>query len=214
MDLAVQKREAAGKKVKLIRKEWIIPGIIYGKYVEWTTTISFDKQDFLRQYRKGWYSIPLTLKGDGVDQLVLIHDIQVDPVTNMLMHVDFLTLKKWEKIKTSVPIVLEWESPVEKLGEGKVQLVKDEVEIEAIPQNLPHDIKVDISGLVTIQDGIFVKDLLVGKWVEVLDEPEIAVVTVLAMVEEVEEEDVEESTSGEEVESTTDTAEKTEGWDK
>ncbi len=210
MDLAVQKREAAGKKVKLIRREWIIPGIVYGKYLEWTMTVSFDKQSFLRLYKKGWTSIPLTLKGEGIDQLVLIHDIQVDPVTSMLLHVDFLTLKKWEKIKTSVSIILEGEAPVEKLGEGKVQLVKDEIEVESIPQNLPHDIKVDISVLATIQDGIFVKDLIVDKGVEIIDDSEIAVVIVSSMSAETEEVEEETSAAGEEAAVT----EKTEWWDK
>jgi large subunit ribosomal protein L25 len=70
-------------------------------------TISCDKQDFLRIYKSAGYSMPITLKGNDVDQLVLIHDIQVDPVTDFVLHVDFITLKKGQKVQTEVLLVVE-----------------------------------------------------------------------------------------------------------
>lgn len=195
LQLAANVRKEKGKELKNLRKKEIIPGIVYGKYIDAPMNISFDKQEFLKVYKAGGYSTPITLKGDGVDQLVLLHDIQVDPVTDYVLHVDFITLKKGQKVETEVAIVVEGLAPVEKLGLGKVQLVKDAVEIEALPKDLPHDIKVDVSGLETINDVIFVKDLAVDKGVTLLGDLEQPVVTVLELVEESEEETTEEATA-------------------
>ncbi|MEI7558490.1 MAG: hypothetical protein WCJ45_06970 [bacterium] len=76
---------------------------------------------------------------------------------------------------------------MEKLGEGKIQLIKDFIEVEAFPQDLPHDITIDISVIQNINDVITVKDLSFSDKVKVLDDPEQAVVTVLIITEEVEE---------------------------
>lgn len=163
MELAVQARTVKGKKLKKIRKEDQVPCIVYGRYIDAPVNLMCQKQEFLKIYKNAGYSMPITLKGDDLDQLVLIHDIQVDPVTDYVMHVDFITLKKGEKVETDVQIVLEGNAPVEKLGLGNVQQVKDTVSIEALPKDLPHNIVVDISGFEDLSDVVFVKDLIVGK---------------------------------------------------
>jgi large subunit ribosomal protein L25 len=66
--------------------------------------------------------------------------MQLDPVTDEVLSVDFLAVNQNEKVKTIVPVVLIGESKIEKLNEGKIQLVKDEIEVEAFPQDLPHNI--------------------------------------------------------------------------
>jgi len=175
--------------VKNLRKDNVIPGVLYGKHVGDPVVLSFDKQEFIKIYKKSGYSTPITLKGDGVDQLTLIQDIQLDPVTDYVLHVDFLGLKKGEKVKTAVTIILTGESIIEKLGEWKVQLVKNEVEVEALPKDLPHNITIDISYIESANDVIFVKDLVVGNGVEIVDDMEQAVVTVMALAEEVIEEE-------------------------
>jgi len=119
-----------------------------------------------------------------MDQLALIHDVQVDPVSNFLIHIDFLTLKKGQKVETEVQLVLEGLAPIEKLGLGRVQLVKSEVSIEALPQNLPHDIKVDVSKLENMHDVIFVRDLIVGTGVTITDDMDLPVVTILSLNDE------------------------------
>ena len=117
----------------------------------------------------------------------MIQDIQLDPVTDVLIHIDFLAVNKDEKVTTEIPVKLIGESVVEKLGEGKIQLLKDFIEVEAFPQDLPHDITIDISAIKNINDVIVVRDLKFSDKVEVLDDPEQAVVTVLILTEEVEE---------------------------
>ena len=111
----------------------------------------------------------------------------MDPVSDILLHVDFLAVKSDEKVTTEIPLKLVGESPLEKLGEGKIQLLKDFVEVEAFPQDLPHEFVIDASTITDINTTIFVKDLKVSSKVEMLDDPEQAIVTVLTMKEEVEE---------------------------
>jgi len=185
MKLTVTSRQ--DKTAKELRKEGLIPGVIYGKHLKETITIACKKNDLIKKYKEAGYSTPLTLTGDNLDQLVLIQDIQVDPVTDILLHIDFLAVNKDEKVTTEIPIKMIGESPIEKLWEGKIQLVKDFIEVEAFPQDLPHDVTIDISAIQTINDVIFVKDLKFSSKVEVLDDPEQAIVTVLIMNEEVEE---------------------------
>ena len=98
-----------------------------------------------------------------------------------------MAVNKNEKVTTEVPLKIIGESAVEKLGLGKIQVLKDFIEVEAFPQDLPHDFTVDISTIQDINDTIFVKDIKVSSKVTVLDEPEQALVTVLILTEEVEE---------------------------
>lgn len=79
--------------------------------------VACKRNDLIKKYKEAGYSTPLTLTGDNLDQLVLIQDIQVDPVSDILLHIDFLAVNKDEKVTTEIPIKITGESPVEKLGE-------------------------------------------------------------------------------------------------
>ncbi len=182
MELIVTSRQY--KSAKELRKEWLIPCIVYGKHLETPIAIACPKNNIIKKYKEAGYSTPLTLTGDGIKQLVLIQDIQLDPVTDVLLHVDFLAVKSDEKVKTEIPVKMIGESPIEKLGEGQIQLVKDFIEVEAFPQDLPHDITIDISVIQTTNDTIFVKDLKFSSKVTVLDDPEQAIITVATAEEE------------------------------
>lgn len=162
----------------------MIPAIVYGKHLKTPLSVSCIKNDFLKRYKEAGYSTPITLKGKDIDQMVLIQDIQLDPVTDNLLHIDFLAVNKDEKVTTEVPIILIGESLVEKLGEGKIQMVKDFVEVEAFPQDLPSNVTIDISVIKTMNDTIFVKDLKFSDKVTILDDLEQAVLTVLKLAEE------------------------------
>ncbi len=144
-----------------------------------------------------------------VSELVLVQNIQLDPVSDVVLHVDFLAVKRDEKVKTEVSIIVTGEAPVEKLGDGRVQLVKDFIEVEAFPQDLPNQIELDISEIKELSDVIFVKDLKLSDKVEVLDDPEQAILTVLtlAVEEEVEEETTEEWEEWEEASKSEESAE-------
>ncbi|HCB51301.1 TPA: 50S ribosomal protein L25 [Patescibacteria group bacterium] len=185
MKLKVNIRQ--GEKSSQLRKDGSIPAIVYGKHLQSPISISCNKNDFIKKYKAAGYSTPITLDGKDVEEMVLIQDIQLDPVSNIVLHVDFLAVSKDEKVSTEVPVILVGESPIEKLGEGKIQLVKDFVEVEAFPQDLPHDIKIDISNITNVHDTVFIKDLEVSDKVRIKNDAEQPVVTVVSLTEEVEE---------------------------
>ena len=180
MKLTVQLREETGKNVKRIRKDWLVPAVVYGKMLETPVLLKCVKNDFIRVYRTSGYSTPIELTG-AVDQLVLLHAMQLDPVTDEVLSLDFLAVDKHQKVTANVPVVLVGESTVEKLNQGKIQLVKDSVEVSALPQDLPHEIEVDLSKVTSVNDVIFVRDLTVAKKVEIVDDAQQPVVTVVEL---------------------------------
>jgi large subunit ribosomal protein L25 len=186
MELLVNTRTLTGKKVHTLRKQSIIPGVVYGKHMTGPMPVQFDKNSFLKVYKHAGESTTVDLTGDN-KELVLIHKIDTDPVTNALIHVDFLAVQANVKVTASVAIIMEGTSPVTKEGTGRVELVKDHVMVEALPRDLPHDIKVDISGLATLQDGIFVSDLKVSDKVAILEDADQPIVAVVALDDESEE---------------------------
>ena len=188
MELKVQKREPG--KVKKLLKEGYVPGVVYGKHIEQPILVKFKKTDFIKLYKEAGTSTPITLKWDNFEQLALIHDYQLEPVKDMLIHVDFLGVKAWEKVVATVPVVVEW---VEKLQKQwlEINLVTDEVEVEAIPSKLPHEIKIDVSELKD-GDNITVGDLKLWDDVEIKSDAEEVIVTVYNPSEQTEEETTEE----------------------
>jgi len=185
MKLSVKKRDIFGKKVKNLRAQGLVPAVIYGKHVE-AESISCVKNDLLKVYRAAWYSTPVELTGD-VDHLVLINSLQLDPVSDEIISADFLAVSRTEKVSAKIPVVTFWESQLEKLNEGKIMQIRDEVEVEAFPQDLPSKFEIDISVLETVNDVFFVKDLKVSDKVTILDDPELPILTVSVLSDEVEE---------------------------
>lgn len=169
------------EKAVSLRKEGNIPAIVYGKHLSAPISVYCNKNEFIKQFKAAGYSTPITIHGAGVEELVLVHDFQLDPVTDIVLHVDFLAVSKTEKVTTEVPVVLFGESQIEKIGEGKIQLIKDFVEVEAFPQDLPHDIKIDISEIKTVNDTIFVRDLKFSDKVTVVDDLDQPIITVASL---------------------------------
>ncbi|MEI6425748.1 MAG: 50S ribosomal protein L25 [Candidatus Absconditabacteria bacterium] len=171
----------AGEKASSLRKDAKIPAIVYGKHLTTPVSIYCNKNEFIKQFKAAGYSTPITIHGTGIEELVLVQDFQLDPVTDIVLHVDFLAVSKTEKVTTEVPVVLFGESLIEKTGEGKIQLIKDFVEVEAFPQDLPHDIKIDISEIKTINDTVFVRDLKFSNKVTVVDDLDQPIITVASL---------------------------------
>lgn len=145
MKLSTQQRTIAGKKSKILRKSGLVPGVIYGRHLTQPVSVAFDKVQLVKAIHTAGRSTPVELEGNGIDHLILFHDIQLDPVTDHVVHVDCLAVKKDEKVRASVPVVLIGVSPFVKNNLGTVQLIKSQLEVEAFPLDLPHNIQVDIS---------------------------------------------------------------------
>jgi len=177
-ELKAAPRQELGRKFNQQRKAGQIPAVIYGHGIK-SEPISVLAKDFKKIYNEAGESSLITLDLAGKKRTVLIHDIAKDPLTDQIIHIDFYQVKMDEKIKAKVPLVFVGESMAVK-AEGGI-LVKNfqEVEVEALPQKLPHHIEVDISALATFDNHILIKDLPVGEGVRIEAAPEEVVASVI-----------------------------------
>lgn len=172
-----------------------IPAVVYGPGIE-NNDISINLKEFNALFASAGESTLISLESnDGTKYFALIHEVQKDPLSGDFIHVDFYQPNLEKKVEVSVPITFIGTAPAVKDLGGT--LVKNflEVEVKALPQKLPHDIKVSVEGLKTLDDVVTVKALIVPEGVEVLKDSEeiIALVTEAEKEEEVApvEEDVE-----------------------
>ncbi|MCH7730355.1 50S ribosomal protein L25 [Patescibacteria group bacterium] len=190
--LKAQKRKIFGRKVKRLRADGILPANIYGKKVK-SEAIKVSLSDFVKTFEKAGETglVELVLNGDSKKaskKTVLIHNVQVDPVTDTPIHADFLQVNLKEKVTAAVPIEVIGESPAEKAGKGTVIQQIDEVEIEALPGDLPEKFIVDISSLAEVDQSVVIKDLSFdAKKIEVKEDLEQIVVKVEPVRKEEEE---------------------------
>lgn len=187
-ELKAEKRDVLGRKVKHLRKEGVIPANIFGKKVK-SLAIKVSSDDFKKVYKDAGETglVEITLGGKDI-RPVLIHNVQVGPVEDGILHVDFLQVDLKEKVTAEVPVEAVGESPAEKQGLGTVVTQINEVEVEALPSDLPEKFEVDLSLLTEVDQAIYVKDIKVDtKKVMILDNPEDIIVKVepLQKVEEI-----------------------------
>ena len=160
LSLKAEERKVLGKKVKNLRKDGILPAHVFGKGVE-GEIVSVDQKEFLKVFKVAGETGLIDLKiGTEKIKPVLIREVQYNPVSGDLIHVDFYQVNLLEKVKVSVPIVQIGEAPESvKLGETIVLQTLSEVEVEALPADLPENIEVDITSLKEIDDAITVGQL-------------------------------------------------------
>ncbi|MFA5931917.1 MAG: 50S ribosomal protein L25 [Candidatus Paceibacterota bacterium] len=180
------KKRDESMKLDAIRKEGEIPAVFYGAGKK-TTSISVPIVEFKKVWRDAGESsaVKIEMLDGNID--VLIHEVQVNPITDEPTHVDFLAIDMKKKIRVHVPLVFEGVSDAVKTGTGNLVKVMHEFEIEALPNDLPHNLVVDISKLKTLNDQVFVSDVKLPAGVVVMNEPTEVVVSVVEQVEEKEE---------------------------
>ena len=175
ISLSAKSRKELGKKVKNLRKSGVLPGVLYGPKVQ-SAPIEVDVKEFEKVFKSAGESSLITLSLGEKKFMVLIHAVELDPVSQSPVHVDFYQPKLDEEISAMVSLVFEGESlAVKDLGGTLVKNIH-ELEIRALPQHLIHEIKVDISKLKTFEDKLLVKDLEVPKDIKVLKDPEAIIV--------------------------------------
>lgn len=180
------KTRDAGIKLDTLRKGGEIPAVYYGAG-KTTTPISVGIVEFKKIWRDAGESSAVKV-GVGTDTIdALIHDVQVDPVTDEPIHVDFLAIDMKKKIKVKVPLTFEGISNAVKSGIGNLVKVLYEIEIEALPADLPHNLIADISKLETLKDQVFVSDIKIPTRVVIIDNPTDVVASIVEQVEEKEE---------------------------
>ncbi len=192
IELETQTREVLGKKVKSLRREGLVPAVLYGH-----ETVSIPLQVEERELNRvlaqagGHRLIALKVGRSRKRQMALARDVQWDVIAGKPIHVDFYAVVMTEKITTEVPLVLVGEAPAADQVGAMVLQGLDEVEIECLPGDLIEAIEVDLSGLEEIDQAIYVKDLRLPPTVEILTDTEELVAKVTwAAAEVVEEEEI------------------------
>ena len=156
LTLEVSKRE--GGSLNSLRKSGKLPAVLYGRH-EASTPIVVDGKIFEKVFRSAGESAVITLSGLGDAKQALIHDVSVDPVSGHPIHADFYIIEKGQKVTVPVPLSFVGVSAAVKDLGGILVKVMHEIEIEVDPTELPHEIEVDISALITLDSQIAVKDL-------------------------------------------------------
>ncbi len=177
MELQTTSRTAFGKTVRHLRNEGLIPAQFYGHGMK-NETLTVDRKVFEKLFKQAGENTVITLLLDGKKQPCLVHDVQHDPVTNEIIHIDFYGVRMDEKLTAAVPVEFIGDAPAVKEKGGVVNKAVSEIEVEALPADLPHSFSVDLSVLAELNQSIYVKDIVVPKNVKVLLDPETVLVTV------------------------------------
>lgn len=160
--LKAEERKITGRKIEGLRKAGILPGNIYGKKVK-STSVQVNLKDFEKVYKEAGETGIVELDLGKEKRPVLIHNIQKQPVTDSPIHVDFYQVNLNEKVTASVPVELTGEAPAEKLSVGTAVQYVNEIEVEALPGDLPDKFVVDISDLSEVDQAIHIKDIKYDK---------------------------------------------------
>ena len=170
--LKVEKRKITGRKVKKLRREGILPGNIYGRKIK-SLAVQVPLKDFLPVYQKVGETGIVEVKVAGEDKIrpSLIHNVQFDPVSDQPLHADFHQVSLTEKITASIPVEIVGKSPAVEQKIGVLIQPLNEVEVEALPTELPDQFTVDISSLKEVDQTITVGDLKPSPGVKILTSP-------------------------------------------
>lgn len=193
--LRAEPRTVVGKKVKQLRRDGKIPGVVYGPVVEGTVQVAVDRREFAKFYLSAGHSTLFTLEWDGGTQPVFIREVQLEPVRHDPLHIDFFAPNLRKELVASVPVVLHRQNP---LAEGIFNHVHTEIQLRGLPAAMPHQIDADIFHLLQVGDALRVGDLTLPEGVAVVTHEDDVIVSLVAQyVEPVEE--VEEEVEGEEI---------------
>ncbi len=167
--LKVTPRKVLGKKVKQLRKEGILPANIYGKEVK-SQAVELPKKEFEKAFKEVGETGLLDLQVGGKITPVLIHNVQTDYHNNPL-HADFFAVNLKEKVKTMVPLELTGEPKAVTDKLGLLMQIMSEVEVEALPEDLPEKIEIDVAFLAAVDEQITIADIKANAGVAILTDP-------------------------------------------
>lgn len=189
--LHAKKRTITRSKVKALRREGLLPAVVYGAGIE-STPLELDMHEATKTLAHVGASTLISLKVGNTSHQVLLREVQRDYIRGDILHVDFFKVSMDVAIRTEVPLELIGESSaVRELG-GLLVAGLSEIEVEALPGNLPEKIEVDISSIESMDDVITVADLEVGEGIQVLTSKDEVIASVVYQEEEEIEEEVEE----------------------
>ncbi len=175
--LNIQTRNVVGKKVKLLRRQGLVPATVYGKGFS-PLSVQVDGRSFERVYRTAGKTSLVELTIDGAQKKsVFVRDIQRHPVTRTIIHADFHVVDLKAELTADVPITIVGSSVLVDRGDAIIQQGLHTLHVHALPSDLPHHIVVDISILEGFDSSIFVRDIPANAHYTILDAPDEMVVT-------------------------------------
>lgn len=183
--IQAQPRKITGRKVKNLRSEGLLPANIFGKKIS-SLNIQVKIDDFNKTYRQAGESslVYLQVEKDKEVRPVFISQVTRHPVTDRILHTAFHQVDLKEKVTAPVPVELIGEAPAEKEKIGIMVQQLDELDIEALPTDMPENIKVDVSGLSTEGANIKVGDLKLDSKLKIETDPESIIVKIEALAKE------------------------------
>lgn len=176
-----ESREIVGRKVKRLRADGLLPVTVYGKKVD-SQNLVVSASDFAKTYMETGETGLIELAVGSDLKPVLVHHVQRDPVRNTILHVEFHQVDLKEKVHANVPLVLVGEAPAVAQKVGVLLTLLSEIEVEALPTDLPEKIEVDVASLAEVGQELKVSDLRAPSGVAVLSDAAISVVKVGELV--------------------------------
>ncbi|PIV00213.1 50S ribosomal protein L25 [Candidatus Shapirobacteria bacterium CG03_land_8_20_14_0_80_39_12] len=179
--LKAEKRTICGRKVKNLRKEGLIPANVYGKKTA-SVSISLKKEEFQKVFSDVGETgiVKLNIEGEKEKRLILIQNLQRDPLSGETLHVDLRQILLTEKISAKVPVALSGEAPAVQQKLGILIQTISEIEVEALPLDLPENFVVEVNKLANVGDQVLLKNLAFDR---TKVKPSLEEETVLARIE-------------------------------
>lgn len=179
----MQNRGKFGKAVKTLRREGLIPAELYGRGIK-NMHLAVDAKVFAEVLREAGESGIVTLLVGGEKKPVLVHDVSKNYLTGEVAHIDFYEVRMDEKIKTHIPIEFLGEAPAVREKGGFLNKTLTEVEVEALPGDLPHNLTVNLDSLDDFRKSIYVKDIAAPAGVTILVHGSTVVATAMPPLKE------------------------------
>ncbi|MBN2076632.1 MAG: 50S ribosomal protein L25 [Dehalococcoidales bacterium] len=200
MDLTAHTREIRGKKVKTLRREGITPVHVFGRGIE-PEALQCDTIELQKVLAQSGSTgiVGLRVDKSRKKRNVMIREVQKEPRSGQLLHIDFYQIRMEEKLKVDVPIILTGEAPALKMKEYFLSHELDTLSVECLPDNIPSHIEVDVSILEEADQSIHVQDIVLGEEITVFNNPDqlIAKINIRHIEAEIEAEEVEAAEEGE-----------------
>lgn len=181
--LQAEPRSEMGHKAKSLRNKGIIPATVYGKNVP-SVSLGITADAFISTYESTGETGLIELVVGKDRRPVMVHHVQRHPVTGDIIHVEFHQVNLREKVTAPVPVKFAGESPAIKDNKGTLLTLVDEIEIEALPTDLPDHVEVDISVLTDVNQEITVSTIVVPATLTIITDPNVAIVRIAAPIKE------------------------------
>jgi large subunit ribosomal protein L25 len=200
LELTLDARTASGKENKRLRREGVLPGVVFGKGSE-SVPVQLDAKAFEALYKSAGRTgvVKLAVPGAKGTKSAMIKGVQRNPLSGRAVHVDFFLVDLTQEMQSEVPLTFVGVAPAIELSNGTLMTPLDHLKVRALPADIPHEIELDLSSLVDLEATLHVRDVVLpNDKVTILNEPEELLARVLPQRGEEEEEVVPAEEAGQE----------------